>query len=480
MELRFFISFSDRTVHPRRNSKEQRPLGTIRRIGAKQTPSDYTEYRHRSVKGRVEEMFEVLKRMRENLCKPDVFAYTAMIRMLVSEGSVDAGLRVWDEMKCDRIEPDVVAYGILVMGLCKEGRVERGYELFKEMKRKKLLIDRDIYRVLIEAFVAVENVRSACDLWKDLVDSGYIADLRIYNAVIKGLCNEKQVDKAYELFQVAVKEELEPDFETLNPIMVAYVVKRRLDDFCSLLDQIVKYGYHVEDYLSQFFRFLCAEEERITVALDVFDVLKTKGQGSVSVYNILMEVLYKIGEIQKSLSLLSEMKDHGFEPDSSSYSIAICCFVEKGEIQEACSCHNKVIEMSCIPSVPAYLSLAKGLCQTGEIDAAMMLVRECLRNVESGPMEFKYALRVIHVCKECNVMKVIEVLDEMKLEGSSPNEVIYSAIIFGMSKHGSIEAAKEVFSELKDRKDLTEADIVVYDEMLIKHMNKKTSDLVFL
>uniref|UniRef100_A0A1J3INC3 Pentatricopeptide repeat-containing protein n=1 Tax=Noccaea caerulescens TaxID=107243 RepID=A0A1J3INC3_NOCCA len=178
--------------------------------------------------------------------------------------------------------------------------------------------------------------------------------------------------------------------------------------------------------VSQFFRILCAEEEegRVAVALDVFDVLKNKCQSSVSVYNILMDALYKTGEIQKSLSLLSEMRDYGFEPDSSSYSIAISCFVEEGEIQEACSCYNKVIEMSCVPSVPAYLSLARGLCRTGEIDSAMMLVHECLGNVASGPMEFKYALRVIHVCKGDKAEKVIEVLDEMKLEGVSPDEVI--------------------------------------------------------
>ncbi|KAL1214954.1 Pentatricopeptide repeat-containing protein [Cardamine amara subsp. amara] len=191
-----------------------------------------------------------------------------------------------------------------------------------------------------------------------------------------------------------------------------------------------------------------------------------------------MDALYKTGEIQKALSLLSEMKDYKVELDSSSYSIAICCFVEKGEIQEACSCQNKVIEMSCVPSVPAYLSLVRGLCQTEEIDAAMMLVRECLGNVESGPMEFKYALRVIHVCKESNAAKVIEVLDEMKEEGLSPSEVIFCAIIFGICKHGTLQTCKEVFAELKDRKDLAETDMVVYDEMIIEHMNKKTSDLV--
>uniref|UniRef100_A0A1J3GWD6 Pentatricopeptide repeat-containing protein n=3 Tax=Noccaea caerulescens TaxID=107243 RepID=A0A1J3GWD6_NOCCA len=429
--------------------------------------------------GRMEEMLEILQRMRDNLCKPDVFAYTAMIKTLVSEGNMDASLRVWDEMKLDEIKPDVMAYGTLVMGLCRDGRVERGYELFVEMKEKQILIDRDIYRVLIEGFVADGKVRDACDLWKDLVDSGYIADIGVYNAVIKGLCSVKQVDKAYKLFQIAMEEELEPDFETLSPIMVGYVVMKRMSDFSSLFERIGKLGYPVGNYLADIFRLLCADEEKRMMALDVFDVLKTNGHGSVSVYNILMEALYKMGDIQKSLSLFNEMRDFGFEPDLSSYSVAICCFVEKGEVEEACSCHEKITEMSCVPSIAAYLSLTKGLSQIGEIDAVMILVRECLGNIENGPMEFKYALRVCHVCKgSSNAEKVIEVVDEMKQEGVSISEVVYSAIISGMCKHGTIKAAREVFAELKKRKVMTEAEMVVYDEMLVEQTKKKTADLV--
>lgn len=429
--------------------------------------------------GRIEEMLEILGRMRDDLCKPDVFAYTAMIKTLVSEGNMDGSLRVWEEMKGDEVKPDVMAYGTLVTGLCKDGRVERGYELFVEMKEKEVLIDRDIYRVLIEGFVADGKVRCACDLWEDLVGSGYIADLGIYNAVIKGLCTVKQVDKAYKLFQIAREEEQEPDFETLSPIMVAYVVMKRLSDFSDLLERIGELGYPVADYLSQFFKLLCADEEKRTMALDVFDVVKTKGHGSVSVYNVLMEALYKMGNIDKSLSLLSEMRDFGFVPDSSSYSIAISCYVEKGEVQEACSYHEKITtEMSCVPSIAAYLSLARGLSQIGEIDAVMLLVRECLGNVESGPMEFKYALRVCHVCKASSAEKVMEVLDEMNQEGVCISEVTYCAIISGMSKHGTIKAARDVFAELKRRKVMTEAEMVVFDEMLVEQTKKKTADLV--
>ncbi|BFG20349.1 hypothetical protein CerSpe_066230 [Prunus speciosa] len=69
--------------------------------------------------GRIDEMLQLLERMRVNLCKPDVFAYTAMIKVLISEGNLDGCLRVWEEMKRDRVEADVMAYATLVTGLLK-------------------------------------------------------------------------------------------------------------------------------------------------------------------------------------------------------------------------------------------------------------------------------------------------------------------------------------------------------------------------
>lgn len=428
--------------------------------------------------GRIQEMLEVLMRMRANLCTPDVFAYTAMVKVLVSEGNLDGCLSVWEEMRRDKVEPDVMAYATLVTGLCKGGRVETGYEFFKEMKEKGCLIDRVIYQSLVEAFVADGKIGFACGLLKDLVDSGYRADLRIYNSLIEGLCGMKQVDKAYKLFLVTIQEDLEPDFATVHPMLVSYAEMRRLDDFCKLLNQMRKFRFSVLDDLSKFFELMVRKEERMVTALEVFEELKERGHCSLSIYNILMGALHKSGEVKKALSLFDELRESTFEADSVTYSIAIACFVELEDIKEGCACYNKIMELSSVPSVAAYCALAKGLCKTGEIDAAMMLVRDCLANVASGPMEFKYALTILHSCKSGDAQKVVEVLNEMVQEGYPPAEVIYSAIISGMCKHGTIEEARKVFLNLRERRILTEANMIAYDELLIDHMKKKTADLV--
>ncbi|CAK8538927.1 unnamed protein product [Lathyrus sativus] len=427
--------------------------------------------------GKIDEMLEVLGRMRNKLCKPDVFAYTALVRIMVPKGNLDGCLRVWEEMKRDTVEPDVMAYGTIIAGLAKGGRVLEGYELFKEMKSKGHLIDRAIYGSLVESFVAENKVGLAFDLLKDLVSSGYRADLGIYNNLIEGLCNMNKLEKAYKLFQLTIQEGLEPDFLTVKPLLLAYAEKKRMEEFLKLLEKMEKLGYSVIDNLSKFFSHLVEKKEPI-MALEVFTHLKERGYVSVEIYSVVMESLHLNGEVEKALSLFDEIKGSDLKPDSFIYNIAILCFVDRGEIKEACVCHNKIIEMSCIPSVAAYCCLAKGLCEIGEIDEAMMLVRDCLGNVASGPMEFKYCLTILHICKSNDAEKVINVLNEMMQQGCSLGNVVCSAIISGMCKYGTIEEARKVFSNLRERKLLTESDIIVYDELLIDHMKKKTADLV--
>ncbi|PIA48286.1 hypothetical protein AQUCO_01400702v1 [Aquilegia coerulea] len=428
--------------------------------------------------GRIDEVFELLGIMRTNLCKPDVFAYTAMIRVLISKGNLDGCLTVWEEMRKDRVDPDVMAYTTLITALCKGNEVEKGYELFREMRKKDYLIDRAVYGSLIEAFVADRKIGPACDLLKDLMSSGYRADLSIYNSLIEGLCDANRVDKAYKLFQFTVQEDLSPDFATINPILVLYAEQGKMKYFCKLLEKMQKLGLSVIDDLSKFFTYMLEKGGREKKALESFEYLKAKGYCSVSVYTILIEALYKIGEVKGALALFEEMNGSDFKPDSSTYSIVIPCFVDIGDVKAACSCYNTVKENSWLPTVSAYCSLVHGLCEIGEIDAALTLVRDCLGNVTSGPMEFKYTLAIIHACKSVDAEKVIDVVDEMMQQGGAPKPIIYAAVISGMCNHGTLEEARKVFARMRERKLLTEANLIAYDDLLIDHMKKKTAGLV--
>ncbi|KAL0349382.1 UNVERIFIED_CONTAM: Pentatricopeptide repeat-containing protein [Sesamum angustifolium] len=413
-------------------------------------------------------VYYVYEKMKKFGVKPRVFLYNRIMDALVKTDHLDLAMSVYDDFKEDGLTEENITYMILIKGLCRVGRmnealglldrmrknlckpdvfaytamgncVDKGYELFKEMKERKYLIDRNIYGSLIEAYVVDGRVGSACDLLKDLMDSGYRADLAIYNSLIQGLCNAKLVDRAYKLFQVTIREDLQPDFHTVNPILFSYAELKRMKEFCKLLEQMQKLGVSVIDYLLKFFSGMVEKDDGVVAALEVFEYLKST---TIPVFQF---TIY----LWRPLSRM-----------------------------EACTLYNRIKEMASVPSVAAYSSLVKGLCKIGEIEPAMMLIRDCLAHVTNGPMEFKYSLTIIHVCKLNDAQKIVEVVNEMVEQGCRPNSVTYYAIIYGMCKHGTIEEARKVFSTMRVCKFLSEADEIAYDEMLIDHMKKTTADLV--
>ncbi|KAG9444989.1 hypothetical protein H6P81_016329 [Aristolochia fimbriata] len=428
--------------------------------------------------GRIDEVFEALEKMRSNLCKPDVFAYTAMFRVLIAEGNLVGCLRLWRQMVQDGVKPDVMAYTTLVTALCKENEVDNAFKYFKEMKENGFLIDRAVYAALIDSLVANRRLGQACDLLRDMTVERYRADLSIYNSLIRGLCDDNKLDKAYKLFKITVKEGLAPEFETVNPLLVSYAELGQMNDFIGLLDQMAKLGRNVMDDLAKFFDVLLEKQHRKHKALEILQELKGKGYYSVSIYNVVISGLHKIGEVTKALTLFEELKGLDLKPDSCTYSNIIVCLVDGGDINEACVCYNKIKEMTGIPSIPAYRSLVRGLCMAGEITRAIMLVRDCLGNVTLGPIEFKYTLTIVHFCKVGTAEKVIEVLDEIVEQGIEVDVTLCCAIIYGFSKYRTLDEARKVFSVMHERKILTEANAIVYDDLLVEHLKKTTAGLV--
>ncbi|CAN6197047.1 unnamed protein product [Urochloa humidicola] len=429
--------------------------------------------------GMTERLLEMIGRMRDEVCQPDIFVYTALVKTMVRRGYMDGCIRVWQEMEKDGVEPDAMAYATMVGGLCKAGMVEEAAELFKEMRSKGLLVDRMVYASLIDGYVSAGRVGDGCRVLKEMIDAGYRADLEIYNTLISGLCGIDREDKAHKMFQIVLQEELMPSSDTVAPLLACYAEKGELAMFFGLVDKLAELGLPVVEFLLDFMKLFAGKDGRELKAVEVFDALRRKQYCNVGIYNIVIENLLKIKDRKKALLLFEEMQNSvQFKPDSYTYSHMIPCFVDEGNVEEACSCYNSMMKENWIPSIPAYCALAKGLCKIGEINAAISLVKDCLGNVENGPIEFKYTLTILEACRSKSPEKVINVVEEIIEIRCPVEEIIYSAIIYGFCKYASSTEARQVFTIMRDRDILSEANFIVYEDMLNEHLKKVTADLV--
>ncbi|GAU10008.1 hypothetical protein TSUD_120070 [Trifolium subterraneum] len=405
--------------------------------------------------GRGLRVYYVYDKMRNKFgVKPRVFLYNRIMDALVKTGHLDLALSVYSDFKEDGLVEESVTFMVLIKGLCKAGKIDEMLEVLGRMREKLCKPDVFAYTELVRIMVGEGNLDGCLRVWEEMKRDRVEPDVMAYGTIIGGLAKVGRVLEGYELF-------------------------KEMKGKGHLIDRVI-YGSLIESFVVG---------NKMGLAFDLLKDLVSSGyRADLGIYNNLIEGLCNLNKVEKAYKLFQVTIQEGLEPDflsgsdlkpdSSTFNIAILCLVDRGEIKEACECHNKIIEMSCIPSIAAYCCLAKGLCEIGEIDEAMMLVRDCLGNVTNGPMEFKYCLTVIHICKSNDAEKVIDVLNEMMQQGCPLGSVVCSAIISGMCKYGTIEEARKVFSNLREHKLLTESDTIVYDEFLIDHMKKKTADLV--
>lgn len=445
--------------------------------------------------GRVEEALKLVGRMKAELCSPDVFAYTAMLKLLAAGGHVDGCLKLWAVMAedQDKVEPDAMAYTVMVRALCAAGMEGKGMELFKEMKGKGMVVDRAVYGALVDALVAGAEVATACELLKEMIGDGYRVDLGIYSSLISGMCAAGRTDKALKLLRIAVMEEgLTPGPAAVTPLLAFYAAAGEPEKAVAVVDELAAAGLSVSPLLESFFLDFAGggDGDRPIRALEVFERLQEKNEekrsfrSSAAMYNALISGLCRSKQPEKAISLFRGMTA-AVEGDCEIYSSVIPCFVDAGDLPAACSCYNRMKELSWVPSVEAYRALVRGLFHGSEIAAAVGVVRDCLGSVAAGgPREFKYALAALHACRGGGggAGKVVAVVEEMAEEGVRPEGAVCAAVIEGFCRHGAAAAAAkgaaEVWAVMRERGLITAAEEVVYGEMVEEHLKRTAAGLV--
>ncbi|KAF8642838.1 hypothetical protein HU200_067043 [Digitaria exilis] len=375
-------------------------------------------------RGHVEDALKLFDEMAETETRPMPVTFAIMVCALAHAGMTERLLEMIERMRNEGVEGNGEGWGgsgrngicKMVGGLCKGGMVEEAAELFKEMRKKGLLVDRMVYASLIDGYVSTGMVGDGCRVLKEMIDAGYRAELEIYNTLISGLCSIGREDKAQKMFQIVLQEELMPSSDTVSPLLACYAEKDELVMFLGLVDKLAELDLPVVEFLV-FMKLFAGKDGRELKAVEVFDALKRKQYCSVGIYNSVIENLLKIKERNKALLLFEEMQSSvHYKPDSCTYSHMIPCFVDEGNVEEACS--SKSPE------------------------------------------------------------KVISVVEEIIEVGCSMEDILYSAIIYGFCKYASSTEAGQVFTIMRDRNILSEANFIVYEEMLNEHLKKVTADLV--
>ncbi|URE22484.1 PPR repeat [Musa troglodytarum] len=351
--------------------------------------------------------FQVMLLIKEAALKPDCKLYTTLISTCAKSGKVDAMFEVFHEMVNAGIEPNANTYGALIDGCARAGQVAKAFGAYGIMRSKKVQPDRVVFNALITACGEVGAVDRAFDVLAEMkaepkpIDPDHVT----VGALIKACTKAGQVELTREVYKMLQEYHI-----TGTPEVYTIAAKS------------------------------CSQTGDLEFALEIYDDMKRNGVIPDEMFlSTIIDVAGHAGKINAAFKILQEAKSDGIKVGNMSYSslMGACCNAK--DWKKALELYEEIKAIKLLPTVSLLNALVTSLffyawvaCE-GKIWQLQVTVelKETILTHEfhkDGPIH-EVTNNVVFEGEADQLLKSVEVLDEMKKKGVQPNEITYSVLI---------------------------------------------------
>ncbi|KAF7814319.1 pentatricopeptide repeat-containing protein [Senna tora] len=356
--------------------------------------------------GRHEESLGLLEQMKtQSEHRPNTITFNCLIDGFCKAGNLDKAHELFDEMNKEGVLPNVVTLNTLVDGMCKQDKVSSAVEFFNEMQRKGIKGDVVTYSALISAFCNVNNIDKAMQYFDMMFSSGCTPDARVYyclicglslagrmddashfvsklkeagfgldlycyNVLISGFCKKKKLEKVLETLQEMEQTGTKPDTITYNTL-ISYLGKAGdFETANKMLKKMIKEGHVPSSVTYGAVIHAYCVHGNVNEAMKIFREMKSTSKVPLTtvIYNILIEALCKIKDVESAVSLMDDMKETGIRPNTTTYNAIFKGIQDKKMIDKAFELMDRMVEDACKPDYVTMEILTEWLSAVGEIE----------------------------------------------------------------------------------------------------------------
>ncbi|KAL5582734.1 hypothetical protein UlMin_015176 [Ulmus minor] len=285
-------------------------------------------------------------------------SWNILLRWVCEQEGIKKASGLLGRMFVSSFVPDCDTYSALVVGNCKLSRFIDALEIFNRIQAKSWVLDSISYSKLVEGLCSVGQIREAAEVFRYMSKNGCQLQSSSFDMLIESICSEGKVSEAIRLRQLAYSSSTLCTSTTYTTIMhglskvdrekeILLVLSQMLVCGCGLevetyciLIQSMSVQNRVKDCVLLFNRMV--NEGLVPDSRRLFDVLSCMANHSQlctisrsihklisrdvmdsSVYNLLINGLWKEGNRREAGRLLDLMLEKGWVPDAKTHALLI-------------------------------------------------------------------------------------------------------------------------------------------------------------
>ncbi|XP_073012062.1 uncharacterized protein [Typha latifolia] len=224
---------------------------------------------------------ELLCQMIDAGCPPNTATFNSLMRVHVKAGRTEQVLQVHNQMKQLSCEPDAITYNFLIETHCRKSQtnLDAALKVLNQMTAKSITPDCHSFNPIFRCVLGIGNVNAAHKLYDKMRELGVRPNTVTYNLLMQLFNKEKSMDMVLRMKKEMDAEGVEPNVNTYAALIAA---------FCGRGNWRRAYATMVE----------MVEEKS----------LKPSG----AVYEMVLELLRRAGQLKKHEELVEKMAERGF------------------------------------------------------------------------------------------------------------------------------------------------------------------------
>ncbi|KAK1272591.1 Pentatricopeptide repeat-containing protein [Acorus gramineus] len=267
--------------------------------------------------------------------------------------------------------------------------------------------------------------------------------------------------------------------EAFSVLISAYAATGSIEMAIKSFDQMDEFGSRpcVFTY-NVVMRLLVGQSVTIPIAMSMYNrMLKSNCRPNRSTYNILINGLCKLRNVEDALTMFEEMLKMRICPDKVTYTIVVAGLCRAHRIDDANSLVLRMQLNGCEPDSIIRTTLLSGLCRAGRLNEAFEMTQssaqgflddcnclidglfkngwpdEAMKLFKAMPSynRVSYNTMINWFAKAGRMVEASGLFNEMVREGIIPNLVCYASLIRGHCRAGFLITAYKLFRTLPNR-----------------------------
>ncbi|KAL5704115.1 hypothetical protein ACHQM5_022588 [Ranunculus cassubicifolius] len=339
------------------------------------------------------------KQVFEEIGNPDVYSWTTLLSCYSKSGQINYACHLFEEIP----QRNVAVWNSVITGCVENGRYETGFEMFQRMCRSGVRPDHYTFASMLSSCCSPGILEFGRQMHSFAIRSGVLCKVSVVNALLTMYFNCKMDREAYEVFEEAKTTTCNQI--TYSAMIAGLVNMERYIEGLMIFREMKQDCYVPTELTFVSITSACSSLRMAEFGQQIHgEAIKIGFEGSTAANNGIINMYTNCGD-PNAAYLVFELLE---KKDVISWNSIIECYSQQH------------------------------LCRLG--------IMACLQMQMEGIKPDEFTIGSLLSCSECAITEMIQAL--VTKNGLILNIQVCNALVCAYSKHGIIERAYEIFTDM--------------------------------